>query len=138
MIAAEPDLKAGVEYLYKKYNKPVILWGSSYSSSLALFVSAGNKNVKAVIAFSPGDYFGEAKASLSTIIPRLKKPFFITSSKQEATALSELTEGTKLDAHHIQFIPEGDGFHGSRALWEGQKGGEEYWNALIEFLNQLK
>lgn len=60
-LDAEQDIQAAIEYAYKKYNKEIILWGSSYSSTLALFLANSNNKVKAVIAFSPGDYFADKK-----------------------------------------------------------------------------
>ena len=137
-LDAQQDMEAAIDYLSKKFDQKVILWGSSYSSSLTLFIAEKNKKVSAAISFSPGDYFGEAKTSLANVFPKLKIPFLVTSSKQEAEALSGLLEGVKLTKDQSQFIPEGAGYHGSRALWEGQQGGEEYWTALTAFLSDLK
>jgi len=136
-LNAEQDIEAAIDFLYEKYGKEVILWGSSYSSSLALFIGAANDKVSAMISFSPGDYFGDAKPSLSTVFQSLEKPFLITSSKEEAKVLSSLIAGAKLSKMQSQFIPQGEGYHGSRALWEGQEGGAEYWSQVIEFLRSL-
>jgi len=138
MIDAEQDITAAVEYLNKQYKQKIIVWGSSYSSSLVLFAAQENKHIKAVISFSPGDYFGDKKTSLKEVIPTIKKPFFLTSSKAEAEKLSELVQGVALKKNQVQFIPESDGFHGSRAIWVGQKGADEYWNALKGFLASIK
>jgi len=137
MIDAQQDITAAINYLNKKYHQKVIVWGSSFSSSLALLEGVNNDKVKAIISFSPGDYFGDAAPSLATVFSKIKKPYLVTSSKQEATALRELIGNSKLATNQLQFIPESNGFHGSRALWEGQKGAEEYWNAVTQFLNQL-
>ncbi|NER12008.1 hypothetical protein GWK08_01015 [Leptobacterium flavescens] len=137
MTDAEQDIRAAINYLHKKYNKKVTVWGSSYSSSLALFAAEGNKSVNAVISFSPGNYFGDQKPSIAKAIKDLKVPFFITSSKEEAKQLGALIGDIKLKENQQQFIPSSDGFHGSRALWEGQKGAEEYWTALTGFLNKV-
>lgn len=136
-LDAEQDMEAAVDYLNKKFKQKVILWGSSYSSSLTLFVAQKNKRVKAAISFSPGDYFGDAKKSLAEVFPKIKVPFLVTSSNQESQALSGLLAGVKLKKNQSQFIPEGSGYHGSRALWEGQKGGEEYWNSIKAFLTSI-
>ncbi len=133
-LDAQQDIEAAINYLNKKFNKKIIIWGSSYSSSLVLFESLQNENVKASISFSPGDYFGSKKQSLKVIFSELKKPFFITSSKQEATILSALVDVNELKENQIQFVPQSNGFHGSKALWNGQKGAEEYWIAVTEFL----
>ncbi|MFY0698845.1 MAG: alpha/beta hydrolase [Balneola sp.] len=136
-IDAEQDVEAAVNYLNKKYNQKVTVWGSSYSSALALFIGVDNEHVNGIISFSPGNYFGDTKPTLSSLFKELDKPFLVTSSKEEATDLSKELEGATLNDNQSQFIPEGDGFHGSRAVWEGQKGAEEYWKAIIEFLNAL-
>ena len=58
-------------------------------------------------------------------------------SKEEAATLTALIGSTNLNNEQSQFIPESDGFHGSRALWTGQKGADEYWNAINSFLNKI-
>ena len=136
-IDAQQDIEAAIDFLNKKYNKKVILLGSSYSSSLVLFESLKNNTVSASIAFSPGDYFGDQKPSLSTVFLKADKPFFITSSKQEAETLNALVDKKQLKENQIQFIPESDGFHGSKALWSGQNGAEEYWTAIADFLKSI-
>ncbi|MFK7952303.1 MAG: alpha/beta hydrolase [Ekhidna sp.] len=136
-VDAEQDMVAALEYLEKRYNQKVILWGSSYSSALSLHIG-NNKNVKAIISFSPGDYFGEQKENLSEVIPALDKPFFITSSKAESVRLKEIIGDMKLSNSQVHFIPKNDGFHGSKALWVGQDGADEYWDALKQFLEAVK
>jgi len=134
---ALPDIKAAIDYLYEKYQKPIILWGSSYSSSLILHIAQNNPKVKAVISFSPGDYFGDKLPSLKTVFPNLEQPFFITSSKEEAPELKALCNPCGVNKLQWQFIPEAEGFHGSRALWLNQKGSQEYWNALHSFFEKV-
>lgn len=131
------DIESAINFLTEKYQQKIILWGSSYSSSLVLHIAAKNKNVKAVISFSPGDYFGENLPSLKTIFPKIDQPFLVTSSKEEAAELKQLLSDLKLGELQLQFIPTSDGFHGSRALWIDQKGANEYWDALKSFLNAL-
>ena len=137
MFAARADMKAAIDYLHKKYNQEVIVWGSSYSSSLALIEGQKNTKVKAILAFSPGDYFGKETPSLSTIFDDIDKPYFVTSSKGEAVALTELIGKSQREENQHQFIPTSDGYHGSKAVWIGQKGGEEYWKVVVSFLNEL-
>lgn len=138
MIDARQDIVEAIDFLYKNYNQKVILWGSSYSSSFALLEGVSNDKVKAIIAFSPGDYFGDAAPSLKTAFAKADKPFLVTSSKEEAPALTSLMGNIELNENQSQFIPESDGFHGSRALWTGQKGAEEYWKAVVSFLDAIK
>jgi len=137
MVDARQDIKSAIDFLNKKYKQDVIVWGSSYSSSLALLEGVSNNKVEAIIAFSPGDYFGDAAPSLSTAFAKAEKPFFVTSSKEESETLTSLLGNVQFSEKQLQFIPESEGFHGSRALWTGQKGAEEYWNSLINFLKGL-
>lgn len=129
------DIESAINFLTEKYQQKIILWGSSYSSSLALHIAVKNKNVKAVISFSPGDYFGKSLPSLKTIFPKIDQPFLVTSSKEEAAELKQLLNNLKPGEHQSQFIPTSEGFHGSRALWIDQKGADEYWAAIESFLN---
>jgi pimeloyl-ACP methyl ester carboxylesterase len=137
-LDAEQDIIAAVNYASTTYKKKVILWGSSYSSTLALYVALENDSVSAVISFSPGHYFSPEKGDLIEKLPTLKKPMFVTSSKREEKELSELVAGMEMTDQQIQFVPTSDGYHGSKALWKGQPGGEEYWKAITKFLEELK
>jgi len=137
-IDAEQDIIAAISYAKKKYKSPLILWGSSYSSTLALYIAEENKLVDAVVSFSPGNYLSKFKGSLIDKLPNLKKPSFITSSKQEAGGITQLLSKTTLGEDQFHFKPNGAGFHGSKALWANQVGGDEYWNAIEAFLAALK
>lgn len=137
-IDTQQDIVAAIDFLHKKYNQKIIVWGSSFSSSLALLEGAENSKVKAIISFSPGDYFNDAAPSLATVFKDIEKPYLVTSSKAEAETLAALIGNSKLKKNQSQFIPQSNGFHGSRALWEGQEGAEEYWNVVKTFLQNIK
>jgi len=62
---------------------------------------------------------------------------FVTSSRREANDLTDLMEQIGLEEHQTQFVPEGNGHHGSRALWMHQDGGDEYWEAVEMFLKEI-
>src|SRR3989344_5138966 len=137
-LDAEQDILAAIDYVSNKYNKKIILWGSSYSSTLALWIALDNKNVAAVISFSPGDYFVAEKGSLTEKLKNLNKPMFVTSSKEEAIETTRLLTNVKMDETKIQYIPKSVGTHGSRALWQTDENHEEYWTAISPFLENLK
>lgn len=137
MIDAMMDIRAAISFLGKRYGQQVIVWGSSYSSSLAILEGISNPDVKAMVAFSPGDYFGAAAPSLGKALAQTDKPFFVTSSQAESTAVKALLGEGPLKENQLQFIPTSKGFHGSRALWTGQEGAPEYWQAIIAFLENL-
>jgi len=135
---AEQDIIAAINYSSKKYGKPVILWGSSYSSTFALYLGIENENVSAVVSFSPGNYFEKQKGSLIDLLSTFKKPFFITSAKQEIPDMKELLQKTNLNEYQVWFQPQTRGSHGSSALWDPQPDTNEYWKALDLFFIKLK
>jgi dienelactone hydrolase len=132
-LDAEQDILAAIDYAFKKSKKKVILVGSSYSASLVLKIATTNEKVKAVIAFSPGEYFGD-KLNLKETIKTLDKPVFVTSSKGEAADLYLLMKDVK-SQNKTQFTPSSSGDHGSKALWkETNPNYHEYWMALLMFM----
>ncbi|MGX1025223.1 alpha/beta hydrolase [Flavobacterium sp. CS20] len=138
-VDAQQDIEAALDYLYQKTKQPVILWGSSYSSALVFFVAKKYpEKVKAVISFSPGNYFGDKRENLSIVFKELKQPFWVTSSLEESKLLSQLVNHNNLQQNQTQFIPKQKGHHGSKALWVNQIHSEEYWASLKAFLNSIK
>ncbi|HRH11239.1 MAG TPA: alpha/beta hydrolase [Bacteroidia bacterium] len=137
-LDAKKDIEAAVDFASKKYKSKIILWGSSYSSALALHIACENENVKAVICFSPGDYFDKELGSVIKKMSTCTKPMFITSSREEAPEISKMLFPAKLKKGQIQFVPDSAGFHGSRALWKTSANNEEYWKAINIFLSDLK
>lgn len=135
---AEQDIIAAIEYTIEKYKGPLILWGSSYSATLAIYIGSVHEKVNTVIAFSPGDYWEDERGALIEILADFSKPFFITSSKGESEETNKLLSKAKLCKNQMYFEPNGTGHHGSRALWEGQTGREEYWEAVTKFLSELE
>lgn len=137
-LDAKKDIEAAIEFASQKFGKKVILWGSSYSSALALHIACENENVKAVICFSPGDYFDKELGSVVKKMNACSKPMFLTSSREESVELTKMLEPLKLKNGLYQFIPDSAGLHGSRALWRTSPNNEEYWKAINNFLSGLK
>jgi hypothetical protein len=134
-IDAKQDIEAAIDYLYKlNDNQSIVLVGSSYSASLVLLIGKNNDKVKAVAAFSPGEYIKGLNIQDSII--GYDKPIFITSSKTETEASKTLISGVDtVWTHHFQ--PDFEGIHGSSALWETTEGNEKYWEAFKTFLKGL-
>ncbi|OAD46472.1 alpha/beta hydrolase [Polaribacter atrinae] len=135
-LDAKQDIEAAINYIYNQNGgQKIILVGSSYSSSLALLMGVDNAKIKAVAAFSPGEYFKgiDINKSISTY----KKPVFVTSSLSESADVKTLVN--KVDSNYLtHFIPEVKGIHGSRALWKTTEGNEMYWASFNGFLSSLK
>ena len=135
-INAEQDIVAAINWIYEKYHRRIIIIGSSYSASLALKIANENGHIFAAVAFSPGEYF-EEKNFIASKVSGLKKPVLLTSSKSEAAGVTELSKDI-VSYIKVQFIPKGDGDHGSKVLWSTAPENQDYWAALLSFLNRMK
>ncbi|MCF6182031.1 alpha/beta hydrolase [Lutibacter sp.] len=133
-LDARQDIEAAIDFLYhKNNNKPIILIGSSYSATLVLLIGDNSDKVKAIVAFSPGEYYKTIDVKNS--IKDIEKPVFVTSSKKESKALTELI--SEINPKYVtQYIPEEAGIHGSKALWKTTVGNENYWKAFTNFLQK--
>jgi pimeloyl-ACP methyl ester carboxylesterase len=136
MKDARKDVIAAVNYAYKISGKPVILFGSSYTATLALEVAKDNPKVSAVVAFSPGEYFGGH--SVKETISGLSKPYFVTGAIKEKPYITELMSGTNSPQGILFFPEEGKGRHGASNLWKKSADASEYWLALIVFFRSLE
>ena len=130
-LDAEQDI---LDFVYFMSEQPVVLWGSSYSASLALKIAESNDKVGTVIAFSPAEHF--KGMNLAEKIRTLDKPVFITSAKTEATDVLTLTKNIR-STNKTQYIPKGLGGHGSKVLWSNSPDYLDYWSAIVLFLKDL-
>lgn len=135
-LDAAQDITAAIDYASDLSKKKVVLVGSSYSASLVMKVAVDNSDVKAVIAFSPGEYFGDTY-NLKDSIKMLTIPLFVTSSKPESEKLGELIKDVASKKKQ-EFTPSKIGAHGSKALWKETPNHQEYWLALMMFMLSIK
>jgi len=129
------DIQAAIGYAVGLNPKEIILFGSSYSASLIILEGEQNPHVRAMISFSPGEYFGDdlrMEASLDSI----SKPLFIAATQHEFSYVKQMMNQLPDDSYTL-FQPEGKGVHGARALWEDNNSKDEYWLALLLFINNL-
>lgn len=136
-LDAVQDIEAAIDYAYNKTKKPVVLVGSSYSASLALILAKANNKVKAVIAFSPGEYFGQ-KYKVQDKLKNYDKPVFIACSQREYPYVVELAKYIPDNLKTIFKPQEGQGEHGSKCLWSSSSTNKEYWLGILMFFNKLK
>ena len=131
---AYPDLEAAVEYVKEKYSpEKLIVWGSSYSSSLVFILAAKHKEIDAVLAFSPGEYFKFEDKTIAEWAKDVECPVFITSSRKEGKECSVIFKNLS-NKNSIQYIPAFSGNHGSKALWKKNKGHNSYQEKVNSFL----
>ena len=135
-LDAKQDIESAIDYVYRLNNsKSIVIVGSSYSASLSLYLAAKNAKIKAVAAFSPGEYL--KGINLTNYIDKLAKPVFVTSSKKEipqvAGIISKVVSKTV-----IQFKATEKGIHGSRMLWKNTRGNQACWKSFEGFLKSVE
>ncbi|MCF6167952.1 alpha/beta hydrolase [Lutibacter sp.] len=133
-LDAKQDIEAAIDYMYEMNgHQPIILVGSSYSATLALLIGNTSKKVKAIVAFSPGEYY--KSIDVKNTIKDIDKPIFVTSSKKEIPKLEELVSLIK-PIYVTHYKPTVNGIHGSKALWSSTVGNENYWQSFSNFLKE--
>jgi len=138
-LDAEKDLEAAFAYA-KTQNLPIVLWGSSYSSSLVFLVAAKHPGeVKALLSFSPGEYLGSPDM-VKKAAAQDNLPIFVTQAKdEEEIAHAKEIISASPSTFKVQFIPSVAGVHGSSTLRADRnaKGMAENWQAVTAFLNKV-
>ena len=116
---ALPDMLRAIELVKKQLSTgTVILWGSSYSASLALKIAGDWPDlVDGVLAFAPGEYFKtHTKTWIQDSATHITIPTFITSARNEKPSWSDIFDAIP-SKHKFSYLPPTPGNHGSRALW---------------------
>lgn len=138
-LDAYADLNAALGFAEKRFRpQRIIVWGSSYSASLVFRLAAEHpREVSALVAFSPGEYFRKQKGGsyVEGFAKRVRCPVFVTSSRSErdqAKAIFDEVPGTQ----KVLFTPQDKGRHGSSALWANSPDSAAYWSALTRFLDE--
>lgn len=139
-LEAMPDLEAALVW-GREQKLPVLVWGSSYSSSLVLLLASKHaEKIAAVLSFSPGEYLGQ-EGLVQQAAAKVTQAVFVTSSieNQEIEAARKIISASP-SKNKVQFIPKIAGVHGSSTLREDKnsKGYDENWQAVLAFLKSLK
>jgi len=137
-LECQKDIDAALAYTKTTFADPEItLFGSSFSAALALLTAVKDTSVKAVIAFSPGEFF-EPEISVAKSLPALHIPCYIASPKSEYPYIEKLTAKMPKDNVVIYTPERGDGLHGAKTLWWESSTRNEFWLSLLFFLNDIK
>lgn len=137
-LEAQKDLQAALTWA-EQQNLPIVIWGSSYSASLVFPLAQVNPDkVKAILAFSPGEYFDD-KTMVQQAAATATVPVFITS----ASTPDEIAAAGKIAAavpggRAQQYVPK-VGVHGSSTLIAAKDpgGAEDNWRAVMDFLKKV-
>jgi dienelactone hydrolase len=135
-LDAAKDLDAAIGWARTR-SLPTILWGSSYSAALVILETAKHPHVKAVLAFSPGEYLGDPTL-VHRAAAKVRVPFYVTSAGDagEVAAARSILAAAPTGAKQ-QFVPR-HGIHGSSTLLVGRNplGAPENWRAVEAFLHR--
>ncbi|MBD5633853.1 MAG: alpha/beta fold hydrolase [Candidatus Eremiobacteraeota bacterium] len=139
--AALPDMDAALAWAKKTHPRaPIYAWGSSYSAALVFaFAAKHPRDIKAVLAFSPGEYVPGDKRFVRDAAGRVTCPVFVDSA---ADASEERGAKAILDAvrssDKVEFVPHA-GIHGASTLREDRDAGgsAENWDAVTRFLSHV-
>ena len=137
-IATVPDIEASITYAKKHLaSGKLLLWGSSYSASLVLLIADHTPEIDAVLAFSPGEYYKkQGETYIQNHVSHLNMPVFITSAKDEKKNWWPIYQAIP-SKEKVYFLPESEGVHGAKALWDNNPSNQKYWKSVNNFLNKF-
>jgi hypothetical protein len=131
------DIEATIAYAVGLSNKPLILLGSSFSASLCLKASVHDERVAAVMAFSPGEFFGPGEA-LKTLLQDFQKKVFVAYTRDEAPYIEEMFSPVG-SGYKTLFTPrQNEGMRGVKALKRDNPSFDEYWFGILVFIKNLQ
>jgi dienelactone hydrolase len=137
-LEARPDLQAALDWA-REQKLPIVLWGSSYSSSLIFPLAASDpKGIVALLSFSPGEYFDQDKQMIRTAAAEVKVPVFLASTEGEKGDADPIFAALPKNPADVRFVPE-HGVHGSSTLIAKRNpdGAEANWRAVTAFLAKV-
>jgi len=101
-----------------------------------LKIAKNNSKVKAVIAFSPGEYF-LPKFKIADELKGYLKQTFVASSKKEFKYVEKMFAEVPNETKTLFQPLDGEGVHGAKALWKENENNNEYWLALFLFFKSV-
>lgn len=130
---ARQDIEAAIGWIRAQgFTGKLTLWGSSYSSSLALLIGAANNEVGCVLSFSPGDYF-KPRGSVTAACKKLDKPVLIVAPERERRQSEPLYKALATTIKLYYCHPQN--LHGSKTLFQAPNQ-EASWRIVLGFLDE--
>lgn len=139
---AYPDLEAALNYvLENNFTGKKIIWGSSYSGSLAVkLANEYQEKIAGVLAFSPASGGPLQACKADNYFETLKLPLLLLRPNQEMERESSKNQFELAQKNgHQTYIAE-NGVHGSSMLVKERVKNDvdKNWNAVLSFLNQVE
>ncbi len=133
----EKDIRAAISYIDEMSDDKVILLGSSLSATLALKVASEDERVKAVMAFSPGEYLRPGNP-LKKILKNLTIPVYITCNPVEYPYLLKSADGIEEGTLTLFEPPANTTERASGMLRKSNPSYDEYWFSVLIFIKSLQ
>ncbi|KAA3623999.1 MAG: hypothetical protein DWQ02_23740 [Bacteroidetes bacterium] len=135
------NLESALDYIIDSgFSGNKIIWGSSYSASLAIQLANNRQNdINGVLAFSPASGGSMKNCLPDKYFESLKLPLIILRPPNEMESEhSKLQFELANKYNHETYVPK-NGVHGSSMLVEERVGNnvEETWKVVISFLKEI-
>lgn len=130
-MAAYNDVEGALDWAQKQGYTTIVAWGSSYSSCLVLRLGSDHPDaLKAVIGYSPGEYFDD-KGIVAQWAAGVKVPVYAVNTVDERADADGILKG-----HIGERMASVAVIHGSSTLRSDKnpKGAEKCWKDLEPFL----
>jgi len=135
------NLESALEYVINKgYTDKIILWGSSYSATLAIQLAHKNQGVvDGVLAFSPAGGTPMKDCPSSPYFEDLEVPLLLLRppSEMESEAVQNQFQLAQEKGHQV-YAPR-NGVHGSSMLVKERVGADvsDTWKVVFNFLEEV-
>ena len=133
LLDCEKDVRAAMEYIQNtSIRNRYVIFGSSFSASLAMKVANQNWRVAGVIAFSPGEFF--VPLSVKDWLTDFNRMVYIAATRQEQPFVEALVKD--IPANFLTAYQSER--RGASALWSESPQANENWMSLMLFINKVK
>ncbi len=132
-LDAKADLVRAIKWARELgFTGKMAIWGSSYSSSLAIFVGAETKGLAAVLSFSPGDYL-PPRGSILEAAKKLDVPTLVVCPTNEEAQARRVYD--PIASTDKELYVQVGGEHGSRTLFLSESK-DDAWVRVMTFLGK--
>jgi dienelactone hydrolase len=127
------DLRAGVRWVREQgYSGRLLLWGSSITANGVLTVATEQKDLSAVLAFSPGEYDPDNDRQMQEQVKALTVPVLIACGEDERQLCSTIFAAVPGPDKHLYVAERGR--HGSSILYDDPLN----WAIVEAFLRRFR
>ncbi len=134
---AYKDMEAALDYCHTHNYTTILVWGSSYSASLAFKLATEDSTIKAVIAFSPGEYLEDPHIVKSWAQKTTVPTFFACTEGELGDGRQDLFNALHTDKKVLACF--NGGVHGTSTLLpEKSEAAGKYMEQLKLFITGLK